>query len=90
MAQWQVTHSLKARGGYLALQGVQLYVRQSIGPEGLPTGRWRLYVDGKLEGEADGEQVARSAAELAFRTMVVGAEGAGRVAAAAGDGDRAA
>ena len=87
MAQWQVTHG-RARGGFLAVAGVQLYVRQVLGEGNMPTGQWRLYVDGRLEGTATGEDVARSAAELAIRA-VVEAQAAG-VAAATGHGDRAA
>ena len=87
MAQWQVTHG-RARGGYLAVGDVQLYVRQVLGTDRMPTGQWRLYVNGELEGTAAGEDVARSAAELAVRAMVD--TGAAGVAAATGQGDRAA
>lgn len=87
MAQWQVTHG-RARGGYLSVAGVELYVRQVLGEGNMPTGQWQLFVDGKLEGTATGEDVARSAAELTIRAMVE-AEAAG-VAAATGQGGRAA
>lgn len=68
MAEWQRTHG-KGRGAYLAIGGSQLYVRQAVGPDGMPSGPWKLFVDGKLEGTADGEAVARAAAELAIRCV---------------------
>lgn len=69
MPLWDMTYG-KARGGYCRAGGAELYVRQVFGADGVPTGRWLLYVDGVLEGEADGETTAKAAAELAVRCMV--------------------
>lgn len=79
---WQLTHG-KARGGYLRAGASELYVRQAR--DGLA---WLLYVDGRLEGSADGETTARAAAELAVRCMVDAGEAA--VTATARDQGRAA
>lgn len=79
MSTWQRTHG-KARGGYLKAGTSELYVREAAGRAGR-TGGWLLYVDGKLEGHADGEEVARSAAELAVRCMLE-AEAGGQATAA--------
>lgn len=73
---WQVTHG-KARGGYLRAGSAELYVRQAR--SGAPG--WLLYIDGRLEGSADGETTARAAAELAVRCMTA-ADTAGEAAAA--------
>lgn len=81
MAAWQPTHG-KARGCYLRAGDAELYVRQELGAEDIPTGRWQLFVDGQLEGEADGETTAKAAAELAIRCMIP-ADGAGGEATAA-------
>ena len=85
---WQPTHG-KSRGAYLVAGGVELYVKQVLSEDGLPSGAWKLYVDGRLEGTADGELVAKAAAECACRAFVVGAGAAG-VAAAADEAHRAA
>lgn len=79
MAIWDRTHGV-ARGAYLQAGDSQLYVREAAGRNGL-TGGWLLYVDGRLEGCADGEATARAAAELAVRCMVA-ADTAGEAAAA--------
>lgn len=68
MSTWQLTHG-KARGGYLKAGASELYVRQARDGAG-----WLLYVDGQLEGVADGETVARAAAEAAVRCMVSAGE----------------
>jgi hypothetical protein len=68
MGVWDTTHG-KRRGAYLAAGRSQLYVRQVTRGDGMPTGRWELFVDGQLEGTADGEGTARAAAELAVRCM---------------------
>jgi hypothetical protein len=68
MPLWEVTHG-KVRGGYLKAGTAELYVREAAGRGGL-TGGWLLYVDGRLEGTAEGEAIARAAAELAVRCMV--------------------
>lgn len=65
MAAWDQTHG-KARGGYLKAGASELYVRQVLGADGLPTGRWKMFVDGRLEGQADREATARAAAELVY------------------------
>ncbi len=80
MSLWDTTHG-KARGGYLKAGTAELYVREALGADGQPTGRWRLYVDGRLEGQADGEDVAKTAAEMAVR-CVLEAGAAGEAAAA--------
>jgi len=80
MADWQTTHG-RARGAYLSIEGHELYVRQVLDQTGAPIGRWRLFVNGELEGEADAEQTARTAAELAVRCMVP-ADASGVTAAA--------
>lgn len=80
MAEWQTTHG-RARGAYLSIEGNELYVRQVLDQAGAPIGRWRLFVNGELEGEADGEITARTAAELAVRCMA-GAEASGMATAA--------
>lgn len=85
---WQFTHG-RARGAYQRVGAVQLYVKQVLAPDGLPSGSWRLYVDGELEGTADRELTAKAAAEVAARAAVVETPAAG-MAAAARDGDRAA
>lgn len=77
---WDRTHG-KARGGYLRAGGSELYVRQVLGADGLPSGTWRLYVNGQLEGQANGEATARAAAELAIR-CVLEAEAADQATAA--------
>lgn len=87
MANWQPTHG-RVRGSYVVVDGIELFVRQAAGSDGVPTGRWKLYVNGALEGEAGDELAARSAGELTARDMIE-AEAA-RVAAAARQGDRAA
>lgn len=61
---WDRTHG-KAAGGYLRAGTSELYVRRAREGDG-----WLLYVDGHLEGRANGEAVARTAAELAVRCMV--------------------
>lgn len=61
---WDRTHG-KVAGGYLRAGQSELYVRRAKQGEG-----WLLYVDGRLEGRANGEAVARTAAELAVRCMV--------------------
>lgn len=88
MSGWQFTHG-KSRGAYNRIGLVQLYIKQALAPDGLPSGSWRLYVDGRLEGTADRELTAKAAAEVAARAVVVGAEATG-MAAAARDGERAA
>lgn len=88
MSGWQFTHG-KARGAYQRIGDVQLYIRQDLADDGLPSGSWRLYVDGRLEGMADRELTAKAAAEVAARAVVLGAAATG-VAAAARDGGRAA
>lgn len=60
---WDRTHG-KATGGYLRAGTSELYVRRAKDGEG-----WLLYVDGRLEGRAHGEALARTAAELAVRCM---------------------
>lgn len=85
---WQFTHG-KARGAYQRIGLTELYIRQVLADDGLPSGSWRLYVDGRLEGTADRELTAKAAAEAAARAVVVGAEPAG-VAAATGHAGRAA
>lgn len=72
---WDRTHGTVA-GGYLRAGASELYVRRARSGEG-----WLLYVDGRLEGRADGECVARAAAELAVRCMEP-AQVAGEAAAA--------
>lgn len=67
MADWQTTHG-KARGAYLAIGSDMLYVRQVMA-DGAASGQWQLFVNGQLEGEADAEVTARTAAELAVRCM---------------------
>lgn len=79
---WDRTHG-KVAGGYLRAGTSELYVRRS--KEG---DDWLLYVDGRLEGRARGEAVARTAAELAVRCM--GDADMAGMAAAAGDFRRAA
>lgn len=79
MSTWQPTHG-KARGGYLKAGASELYVREAAGRGGRAEG-WLLYVDGRLEGSADGETTARAAAEMAVRCMIE-AEAAGGAAAA--------
>lgn len=69
MSTWDLTHG-KARGGYLRAGASELYVRQALGPDGTPSGIWRLYVNGRLEGQAPGEATARAAAELAIRCVL--------------------
>jgi len=88
MADWQLTHG-RARGAYQVVAGVQLYVRQVLAADGLPTGSWVLFVDGRREGVADREATAKAAAELAARAAVIGTDAAS-VAAAAGNGNCAA
>lgn len=85
---WQFTHG-RARGAYQRIGETELYIRQELAGDGLPSGSWRLYVDGRLEGTADRELTAKAAAEVAARAVVVGAAATG-MAAAARDGDRAA
>lgn len=85
---WQSTHG-RARGVYARIGETELYIRQHLADDGMPSGSWRLYVDGRLEGTADRELTAKAAAEAAARAIVVMAQPAG-VAAAAGQGDRAA
>lgn len=80
MAGWDLTHG-KARGGYLRAGSSELYVRQVLGADGMPSGTWRLYVNGRLEGQANGEATAKAAGELAIR-CVLEAEAAGQAAAA--------
>lgn len=80
MQTWQLTHG-KARGGYLRAGSSELYVRQVLGADGLPSGTWKLYVNGRLEGRASGEETARAAAEMAIR-CVLEAEAGGEAAAA--------
>lgn len=72
---WDRTHGTVA-GGYLRAGVSELYVRRAKDGMG-----WLLYVDGRLEGRADGEAVARTAAELAVRCMET-AQVAGSAAAA--------
>jgi len=60
---WDRTHGTVA-GGYLRAGASELYVRRAKDGSA-----WLLYVDGRLEGTADGEGVARAAAELAVRCM---------------------
>jgi hypothetical protein len=67
MADWQTTHG-KARGAYLAIGSDMLYVRQVVA-DGAASGQWQLFVNGRLEGTAEGETTARAAAELAVRCM---------------------
>jgi hypothetical protein len=67
MADWQRTHG-KARGAYLAIGSDMLYVRQVVA-DGAASGQWQLFVNGRLEGTAEGETTARAAAELAVRCM---------------------
>ena len=88
MSAWQFTHG-RARGAYQRIGDTELYIRQHLAADGMPSGSWSLYVDGRLEGTADRELTAKAAAEAAARAVVVGAGAAG-VAAAAGRGDRAA
>lgn len=85
---WQFTHG-KSRGAYQRIGLTELYIRQVLADDGMPSGSWRLYVDGRLEGTADRELTAKAAAEAAARAVVVGAEPAG-VAAATGHAGRAA
>lgn len=68
MADWQRTHG-KARGAYLAIGSDMLYVRQVLHADGTASGQWQLFINGRLEGTADGETTARAAAELAVRCM---------------------
>ena len=63
-------------GGYMRAGQSELYVRRA--KDGLG---WLLYVNGHLEGVADGETVARAAAEAAVRCMLK-AGAAGEAAAA--------
>lgn len=60
---WDRTHGTVA-GGYMRAGANELYVRRAR--DGMD---WVLYVDGRLEGRASGEDVARAAAELAVRCM---------------------
>ena len=60
---WDRTHGTVS-GGYMRAGSNELYVRRARSGDG-----WLLYVDGRLEGRADGEAVARAAAELAVRCM---------------------
>lgn len=71
---WDCTHG-KTAGAYMKAGRHQLYVKRR------EDGAWSLYVDGQLEGCADGEAIARAAAELAIR-CVVPAGVAGEAAAA--------
>lgn len=66
---WERTHG-KARGAYMVAGISRLYVRQVLHTDGTAAGSWRLYVDGQLEGTADGEATAKAAAELAVRCML--------------------
>jgi hypothetical protein len=75
MTAWDRTHG-KVRGAYLKAGTSRLYVRETGDRSG-----WLLYVDGQLEGRADGEEVARAAAELAVR-CVMDAQVAGEATAA--------
>lgn len=88
MSGWQFTHG-RARGAYQRIGGVELYVRQSLADDGMPSGSWALFVDGRLDGVADRELTAKAAAEAAARAIVLVADPAG-VAAAARQGGRAA
>lgn len=83
---WQPTHG-KSRGAYLVAGGVSLYIKQVMSADGLPAGPWKLYVDGRLEGTADGELVAKAAAECAARMVEAGAPA---MAAPTDEADRAA
>lgn len=77
MAVWERTHGT-VRGAYMVAGNTRLYVRQAKG--GAPG--WLLYIDGRLEVTANGEDTAKAAAELAVRCMIE-AETAGAEAAAA-------
>lgn len=60
---WQVTHGRRL-GAYQLLHGVQLSVRRE------DSGRWSVFVDGRLEGTAVDEACAKAACELAARDMI--------------------
>lgn len=79
MAAWDPTHG-KARGAYLRSGDLQIYVRQALGPDSVPTSGWLLYVDGRLEGRGD-EAVVKAWGEAADR-LVVDAGVAGEATAA--------
>lgn len=81
MTTWERTHG-RARGAYMTVGSTRLYVRQMLGKDGVPTARWELFVDGRLEGTADGEATARAAAELAVRCMLDAQVTSGETAAA--------
>lgn len=68
MATWDRTHG-KGRGAYLRAGVNELYVRQVIGPDGVPAGLWAWYLDGILMGAENGEAVAKAASEAAVRAM---------------------
>lgn len=81
MTTWERTHG-RARGAYMAIGSNRLYVRQILDKSGVPTTQWKLFVDGRLEGTADGETTARAAAELAVRCMLDAQVTAGEATAA--------
>lgn len=81
MSAWQLTHG-RARGAYQRIGAVELYIRQNLADDGMPSGSWSLFVDGQLDGVADRELTAKAAAEAAARAIVVLAEPAGMAAAA--------
>ena len=64
MSAWQFTHG-RARGAYQRIGDTELYIRQHLAADGMPSGSWSLYVDGRLEGTADRELTAKAAAEAA-------------------------
>lgn len=81
MAIWDRTHG-KRTGAYLRAGSTELYVRRD--GDG-----WAWFVDGILMGvEIGGEEVAQAASEAAVRSM--SRTHTGRLAAAAGQSDRAA
>lgn len=80
--EWQqVTTGGKARGAFLSAGDTSIYIRQVLTKDGMPTTRWNMFVDGRLESTANSEVTAIAAAEVAFR-VVTAAKMAAEAAAA--------
>lgn len=78
---WQQVQGRKGRGAFLAVDDTSIYIRQVLSADGLPSGTWNLFVDGRLESTADSEFTAIAAAEATFR-IVKAAKMAAEAAAA--------
>lgn len=79
--EWQQVTTGKARGAFLSAGETSIYIRQVLAADGLPTGRWNMFVDGRLESTANSEVTAIAAAEVTFR-IVTAAKMATEAAAA--------